>query len=354
MKPKLHLVFSIIVLLHCGVGTADDGVTEATAYFKEGVELFTNGEFNDAAHKFRQANQIKFNWRLLYNIAQCEAAAKHHGLALETFEEYLARGGDDVLIDRREEVMEEIRRLRDMVGYLAIDGPEGAAVFVDNTERDTLPLSGPVTVAAGVSLTVTIVADGQTVMERVVRLPGQQTVSLQVSGQSDANEASNRINEPADGMANPHASATATEPSQSATPKKPDSTEKQKTTPPATAANPNAQKIKTLQVAGWISLGAGALSLASGGVVGALALSKGKKLEDDFGSSVPYSEKRAFDDMNRLATTSTALFIGGGVLAAAGTVLLLVSVRKKEQIAAARPVVMVDPFATGIMIEGSF
>ena len=75
---------------------AKGDVSPAVVAFAEAKRYFMDGQFGKAAMKFREANVLKPSWKLFYNIGQCETAAKHYGLALEAFEQYLARGGDGV------------------------------------------------------------------------------------------------------------------------------------------------------------------------------------------------------------------------------------------------------------------
>ena len=60
---------------------------EAAKMFDQGKKHFNEGAFVQAAGAFRKANELRPNWKLLFNIAQSEAAAKRYGLALEAFEE---------------------------------------------------------------------------------------------------------------------------------------------------------------------------------------------------------------------------------------------------------------------------
>ncbi len=118
MTLTVGLVFSAAPCLH-----ADDD--EAKAAFEEGKRHFHAEEFEEAADAFRKAHELKPNWKLLFNIGQSEAAAKRFGLALEAFETYLAQGGDEVQVDRRDEVLSEIKQFRDMTGFLELEGRVG-------------------------------------------------------------------------------------------------------------------------------------------------------------------------------------------------------------------------------------
>ena len=91
-----------VLLLISFHGICEEPSAQAKAEFSRGVELYNSGSYKEAAKAFRRANELKPSWSLLYNIAQSEAAAKNYGPAYEAFEEYLAKGGDDLTDERRE------------------------------------------------------------------------------------------------------------------------------------------------------------------------------------------------------------------------------------------------------------
>ena len=61
--------------------------------WKATIWLYGDKKFKEAADAFRLANHLRRSWKLLYNIGQCEAAAKRYGMALDAFERYVAEGG---------------------------------------------------------------------------------------------------------------------------------------------------------------------------------------------------------------------------------------------------------------------
>ena len=58
-----------------------------------------------------------------------------YGLALEAFERYLAKGGDEIQGERQKEVLEEVDRLRRMVGSMEVTAPRSCIVLIDDVER---------------------------------------------------------------------------------------------------------------------------------------------------------------------------------------------------------------------------
>ncbi len=175
------------VLNTSAVALADKSIDEqAKTAFDKGKELFHKKEYAEAAEAFSKAYNLKKTWKLLYNIGQSEASAKRHGLALEAFEQYLAEGGDDVPVEKRDYVISEVKRLREMVGSLDVHAPEGALVIVDGVERGTAPLVGPLTVAAGMNHNVLVKHLEDKLLDRVVRVRSGQTLVVESEAISPA------------------------------------------------------------------------------------------------------------------------------------------------------------------------
>ncbi len=343
MKLQVAL-FACLTIVCTGAGVRADSEQEAKDAFTKGVGLFSNGEYAQAALEFRRANQIKFNWKILYNIGQSEAAAKEYGAALQVFEEYLSRGGDDLPVERRDEVLAEIKRMREMVGYLDIAGPAGATIHVDGIEREKLPLSGPLAVSSGVPHDVAVLQEGETIFLRSVRVSGQQTIKLDAAATEGPSASAPRLaaTAPVDGSAgaqdNGIADATAQRGMDSAGGE--DNAD-------ASSADPQ----RRLKIAGWVLAGTGAAGLIVGGVTGLLAIHKGSSLKDEWGTSLPDSERDEVDAMNGLADASTISLIAGGVLGATGAVLIILGA-KKETAVALQPAV--SPDGAGLLLEGRF
>jgi hypothetical protein len=178
MSQLPFLIVISVLLVFPSILSAEDKAAEADAAFKEGVSLYGQEKYEQAADAFRRANELRFNWKILYNIGQSESSAKRFGEALLAFEEYMVRGGDDIYITRRDEVIEEIQRLKLLVGYLEIEAPNGAMVYVDGKEKGGAPLAGPVPISAAIAHKVRVVLNHRPVIERNVRVSGGQTLTL--------------------------------------------------------------------------------------------------------------------------------------------------------------------------------
>ncbi len=153
---------------------------DARKEFDRGVASFKEDRYKDAVSAFRRAYALNPSWKLLYNIGQCEAAAKRYGLAVDSFEQYLFEGGDNVPMERRDEVLQELGRLREMVGTVRFEGPDGIAVAVDGTKRGVTPIAAGVLVAAGVAHVFSFERDGEPLGELEEKVRGGSSIKLKI------------------------------------------------------------------------------------------------------------------------------------------------------------------------------
>lgn len=160
---------------------ADEVSAEAMKNFREGVKAFNVEEYQTAVKLFRAAYELNPSWKIFYNIGQCEAALKRYGLAIEAFERYLALGGDEVSAERRDDVLAELNRLRQLVGGVKVRGPDGLAIIVDGVRRGETPLGMAVVVTAGSPHTVRLERDGAVLLEEEITVRGGATYELDAS-----------------------------------------------------------------------------------------------------------------------------------------------------------------------------
>ena len=181
---KHHMLLCVLLMTMSGQLVAGEQ-EEAKKAFGRGAALYKENRFAEAGDEFRKAYQLRPSWKILFNIGQCSAAAKEYGLALEAFESYLSQGGDEVPKEKRMDVIEEMRILREMVGYLTVVGPDGASVVVDGRVRGTLPLPGPVPIGTGVNHDLEIRDDNAVLVQRTIRVNSGKTLNM------DTNETEN-------------------------------------------------------------------------------------------------------------------------------------------------------------------
>ena len=149
---------------------------EAVQHFQIGVRDFDARDYKGALTSFQKAYDLNPSWKLFYNIGHCQAALKYYGLAVITFERYLAEGGDAVSEARRDEVLLELERMRKMVGDIEVVAPVGLDVFVDGIYRGVTPLPGPLSVSAGALHHIEL-REGDEVLLKVDRIVRGETRS---------------------------------------------------------------------------------------------------------------------------------------------------------------------------------
>lgn len=181
-------IIAFVLLWPAAAVRAQTSKDEAMSKFREGVQLFENERFLEAVRCFRRANELNPSWKIEFNIGQCEAALKRYGLAMEAFEKYLALGGDEVASDRRDFVVAELKRLREMVGNLEVKAPDGVAVFVDGEFRGQTPMDAPIRVTAGVEHEVVFGQGGRAIGSRRVSVGSAQTVEVEPPSNESAPE----------------------------------------------------------------------------------------------------------------------------------------------------------------------
>ena len=345
MKSKIYswvvLFVFIISAGQVAVAVAEDKPTaevnnkkKAKAAFNRGKASFDNNKYKDAANAFREAYKLMPSWKLLYNIGQAEAASKRYGLALDSFEKYLALGGDGVDEERKEDVIKEITRLRAMVGSIEITAPDGAIIFIDNVERGRAPLPGRIKVTAAIEHTVFVELDSEQILSRPVIVSGGETLTIKAS-KKESVETAQKI---------PQENTV-----------KEDNTES--VSQEGVQADEKPAKKSPLIMTGWILTGTGAATLLGGMVAGIVAISKNNKLKDSCDEESGLCDPSKNDDISSVksaSTASTILLTAGGVIAATGVVLLITGIKRKERLNKVSIIPVFSPEFNGLQISGRF
>jgi len=201
------VLFAVLAEIHASVSLAqsvEDKNKLAKELFENGIQMFDAHNYTVAAESFRAAYKARPSWKILYNIGQAESAAGRYGLALEAFQEYLVQGKDEVPADRKDFVINEIRRLRDLVGDVEVKAPEGSVIYVDGVERGTLPLLGPILVEAGAEHEAVVVApDGKWTRKFMVWGGKSMTLRFEDNNKQQLTAAAPAISPPAPRVVTP-------------------------------------------------------------------------------------------------------------------------------------------------------
>jgi hypothetical protein len=277
------------------------GGEEARVHFEQGVVLYEDGQYEQAAIAFARAYELKPSFKLLFNIGQAESELKHYARALEAFTRYLAEGGKQVPADRITEVKAEIERLNALVGMIVVECPvAGAKVKLDNETKGETPLEFPIFVDIG-KHEVVIKKGQEELLREVVRVAGGQRVTLEVASTGGSS------GEPA-------------------------------ADDPAQQEDQEGGRVWT-----WVALGVGGAAGIAGAAIGGAALSKKSTLEDRCeGNHCPPSSQGEADTIKSMNLTADILF---GVAAAGivtGVILFFVEPDDESDTAVA-----VTPAVTG-------
>ena len=283
-------VIGVFLLIQIEASAQDKN---AQMHYVAGVNHFQNGAFKAASEEFRKAYALKPSWKIYYNIGQSEAAAKRYGLALDAFESYLTQGGDDVLDERRDEVLKELDRLRKIVGSLEIIVENGADIYIDGIKRGTTPLLGKLSVSAAVPHTVYAIIDGRKTPVRKFKVRGKDTHQINLKEEEASPPQSDR-----DGTLSSREEIE-----------------------PENNENPFST---AMIISGSTLIGMGVAALIGGAVTGV----KTRRLDDEINEACPESPcpstlNNKIKRLDTLQRTTNILLISGGAVAAAGVIMFV-------------------------------
>jgi len=336
------------VVLWLGSSLAEEDKNKAAKdLFDSGVQMFQAGQYQVAAESFREAYKLRPSWKILYNIGQAETALGRYGLALEAFQQYLAQGKEEVTVDRKNYVINEIKRLRELVGDVDVQAPDGSVIYVDGVERGTLPLIAAVLVEAGVEHEIIVVAsDGK--WTRKFMVWGGKSVKLKFE---DKDKKALAVATPA--PVAPRATPPVVPPIPSPGAGK----------PPIPIPSPregeggeeSSPALSAMTTWGWVGVGVGGAALLGGAITGGMALSVASDIKAKCpDGNCPDDKKGDVDKMDTLAATSTALLVVGGAVAATGAVLLILDATSESKGSTEAASVQLAPLGAGLGLSGRF
>src|SRR5271166_3564654 len=153
---------------------AEDPITAmARARFKEGVDFYDKGEFDQARASFLQAYALKKHPAVLLNLAWSCVKSGHALEGKKYFEQFLAEG-KDITEKQRTDANDGLTQARAKLGRIEIQATSGTEVTVDGDKVGTAPLSDAVVVEAGAHTVKFKGPDGASDTQSVSVLGGQK------------------------------------------------------------------------------------------------------------------------------------------------------------------------------------
>ncbi|MBX3212874.1 MAG: hypothetical protein KF850_12625 [Labilithrix sp.] len=146
----------------------DDAVTvQARARFKEGVEAFDKGKFEEARLAFLQAYTLKKHPSVLLNLAQSSAKANHLLDASKYFQQFL-REASTATPQQRKDAEAGLAEVRQKLARIEVVAPAGTEISLDDQGKvGTTPMD-PLDVEPG---------------SHTVKSPTQSVTVIAVTGQ---------------------------------------------------------------------------------------------------------------------------------------------------------------------------
>ncbi len=127
----------------------DDPVTtQARARFKEGVDFYDRGQFENARLAFLQAYTLKKHPAVLLNLAQSSARSGHYLEASKYFQQFLKEAG--ATPQQQKDAETGLSEVRQKLGRIEIVAPAGTELTLDDKEHlGVSPFGEPIDVEPG-------------------------------------------------------------------------------------------------------------------------------------------------------------------------------------------------------------
>jgi hypothetical protein len=181
-----HRFLALSLLLACAPAfstapgwaqTAEDATTAmARARFKEGVEFFDKGDFEQARASFLQAYALKKHPAVLLNLAwSCLKAG--HPLEAEKYFGQFPADSKEVTDKQRADAADGLAQSRAKLGRIQVIAASGAEVTLDGERAGVAPLPEAIYVEPGAHTVRTQGADGTVDVESVTVLAGEERVA---------------------------------------------------------------------------------------------------------------------------------------------------------------------------------
>jgi hypothetical protein len=157
-------------------GSEDAITTMARARFKEGVDFYDKGQYEQARAAFLQAYALKKHPAVLLNLAWSSLKSGHALEGKKYFEQFLNEA-KDATEKQKADANDGLSQAKAKLGHIDIQAPSGTDVTVDNDHAGTAPIADGVYVDPGAHTVKFKTSDGTTDTESVSVLAGQKSVA---------------------------------------------------------------------------------------------------------------------------------------------------------------------------------
>lgn len=138
MRSRRQLVraisASVLVALCGATGSANASQDAAKRYFQNGVELITGSDpnYQDAFYQFQLAYQESSkSWKVLGNLGLCALKLERDADALNYYEQYLKKGGNEIAPEERSAIEQDLLLLRGNLAVVHLTSPVADLQIVD-------------------------------------------------------------------------------------------------------------------------------------------------------------------------------------------------------------------------------
>ncbi len=281
----------------------------------EGLKLLDKSDPGGALEKFDAAYALVPSPKVIFNKGRAHEALGNDLEALSAFETFLA--APNMPQPARQDAQHRVEKLRGRVSFLAVSGPSGAEVFLDDQAKGQLPIEAAFAMAPG-QHEVRLQRNGQELHRQTVQARPGATINVNVVVESQT-----IIREPSPALVSPQPQP-AWQPQQLEV---------------AISQPKGDQASGWVRPAAWITAGLAVAAISFGSIEQLRASSKANEF-DDFrqapltgdgkcGEAAPQAGGGActslLGDYEKAQDLALAGFIAGGVLAAGAATLFWLS-----------------------------
>lgn len=143
LKPRRIAAAVLVAFLAAttsvpAVAQDDPTTVQARARFKEGVEAYDKGKFEEARLLFLQAYTLKKHPAVLLNLAQSSAKSGHYLDASKYFQQFLKEA--DATAAQKRDAEKGLADVRQKVARIEVVAPAGTEITLDDQRVGTTPM----------------------------------------------------------------------------------------------------------------------------------------------------------------------------------------------------------------------